>query len=30
VFLSLDMWREERLTQTVAAGTRNKPINLFY
>ena len=25
-----DMWREERLTQPAAAGTRNKPINLFY
>jgi hypothetical protein len=24
------MWREESLTQTVAAGTRNKPINLLY
>ena len=30
VFLWLDMWRQERLTQTVAAGTVNKPIGLFY
>ena len=24
------MWRQERLTQTVAAGNGNKPIDLFY
>jgi hypothetical protein len=24
------MWRQERLTQTVAAGTRNRLIDPFY
>jgi hypothetical protein len=29
-FLIAGRWRRERLTQTVAAGTRDKQINSFY